>query len=141
MELDAILDNLSDEEQIELLELLEEEENYRNTHLLQQLPLRWQQHLRTRLKRKMLTICQWITNMQIYTPLAKSKGKILEQIRASRDENGKQSDKLHLFLSEIGVKALRQHIGKLLGVAAMSETREEYEKGIEKVFGRMKPEI
>ncbi|MFK5722977.1 hypothetical protein [Escherichia coli] len=28
MELDAILDNLSDEEQIELLELLEEEENY-----------------------------------------------------------------------------------------------------------------
>ncbi|NYY76810.1 hypothetical protein DMI62_13565 [Escherichia coli] len=32
MELDAILDNLSDEEQIELLELLEEEENYRNTH-------------------------------------------------------------------------------------------------------------
>ncbi|ECK6133989.1 P63C domain-containing protein [Salmonella enterica] len=82
-----------------------------------------------------------LTNMQIYTPLAKSKGKILEQIRASRDENGKQSDKLHLFLSEIGVKALRQHIGKLLGVAAMSETREEYEKGIEKVFGRIKPEI
>ncbi|QMR59122.1 hypothetical protein HV226_14730 [Escherichia coli] len=36
MELDAILDNLSDEEQIELLELLEEEENYRNTHLLQE---------------------------------------------------------------------------------------------------------
>lgn len=34
MELDAILDNLSDEEQIELLELLEEEESYRNTHLL-----------------------------------------------------------------------------------------------------------
>lgn len=34
VELDAILDNLSDEEQIELLELLEEEENYRNTHLL-----------------------------------------------------------------------------------------------------------
>ncbi|EMR5725899.1 hypothetical protein WJX05_004811, partial [Salmonella enterica subsp. enterica serovar Schwarzengrund] len=30
-----------------------------------------------------------LTNMQIYTPLAKSKGKILEQIRASRDENGK----------------------------------------------------
>lgn len=82
-----------------------------------------------------------LTNMQIYVPLAKSKGKILEQIRASRDENGKQSDKLHLFLSEIGVKALRQHIGKLLGVAAMSETREEYEKGIEKVFGKMKPDV
>lgn len=82
-----------------------------------------------------------LTNMQIYTPLAKSKGKILEQIRASRDENGKQSDKLHLFLSEIGVKALRQHIGKLLGVAAMSDNKEEYEAGIEKVFGRMKPEL
>lgn len=82
-----------------------------------------------------------LTNMQIYVPLAKSKGKILEQIRASRDENGKQSDKLHLFLSEIGVKALRQHIGKLLGVAAMSDNKEEYEAGIEKVFGRMKPEM
>lgn len=79
-----------------------------------------------------------LTNMQIYIPLAKSKGKILDQIRASRDENGKQTDKLHLFLSEIGVKALRQHIGKLLGVAAMSDTKEEYEAGIEKVFGKMK---
>ncbi|MFG6654969.1 P63C domain-containing protein [Scandinavium sp. M-37] len=82
-----------------------------------------------------------LTNMQIYVPLAKSKGKILDQIRASRDENGKQSDKLHLFLSEIGVKALRQHIGKLLGVAAMSESKEEYEAGIQKVFGRMKPDL
>lgn len=82
-----------------------------------------------------------LTNMQIYVPLAKSKGKILEQIRASRDENGRQSDKLHLFLSEIGVKALRQHIGKLLGVAAMSDNKEEYEAGIEKVFGKMKPEL
>lgn len=79
-----------------------------------------------------------LTNMQIYVPLAKSKGKILEQIRASRDENGKQTDKLHLFLSEIGVKALRQHIGKLLGVAAMSDNKEEYEAGIEKVFGKIK---
>ncbi|MFB5077423.1 P63C domain-containing protein [Raoultella sp. C349492] len=82
-----------------------------------------------------------LTNMQIYVPLAKSKGKILEQIRASRDENGKQTDKLHLFLSEIGVKALRQHIGKLLGVAAMSDNKEEYEAGIEKVFGKMKTEL
>lgn len=82
-----------------------------------------------------------LTNMQIYVPLARSKGKILEQIRASRDENGKQTDKLHLFLSEIGVKALRQHIGKLLGVAAMSDNKEEYEAGIEKVFGKMKPEL
>ncbi|HDU8653077.1 TPA: hypothetical protein RG711_000557 [Morganella morganii subsp. morganii] len=82
-----------------------------------------------------------LTNSQIYVPLARSKGKILEQIRASRDENGKPSDKLHLFLSEIGVKALRQHIGKLLGVAAMSDTKEEYEAGIEKVFGKMTPDI
>lgn len=82
-----------------------------------------------------------LTNMQIYVPLAKSKGKILEQIRTSRGENGKPSDKLHLFLSEIGVKALRQHIGKLLGVAAMSDSKEEYEVGIGKVFGKMKVDI
>ncbi|QBR52751.1 P63C domain-containing protein [Erwinia sp. QL-Z3] len=82
-----------------------------------------------------------LTNMQIYGPLAKSKGKILDQIKASREEGGKPSDKLHLFLSEIGVKALRQHIGKLLGVAAMSDTKEEYEQGIDKVFGKMKPDF
>ncbi|HHR6050833.1 TPA: P63C domain-containing protein [Providencia alcalifaciens] len=82
-----------------------------------------------------------LTNSQIYIPLAKSKGKILEQIRANRDENGKPTDKLHLFLSEIGVKALRQHIGKLLGVAAMSESKEEYEAGIKKVFGKITPEV
>ena len=35
----------------------------------------------------------------------------------------------------------RQHIGKLLGVAAMSESKDEYEAGIEKVFGRMKPDL
>ncbi|MFW5402350.1 P63C domain-containing protein [Yersinia sp. 1252 StPb PI] len=68
-----------------------------------------------------------LTNNQIYIPLAKSQGKILDLAKASRAENGKPSDKLHLFLSEVGVKALRQHIGKLLGVAMVCDTKEEYE--------------
>jgi len=46
-----------------------------------------------------------------------------------------------LFLSQIGVKSFRQHIVKLPGVAAMSDNKEEYEADIEKVFGKMKPEL
>ncbi|RBO14217.1 hypothetical protein DSL62_04250 [Pantoea sp. 3_1284] len=50
-------------------------------------------------------------------------------------------NKLHLFLSEIGVKSFRQHIVKLPGAAAMSDNKEKYEADIEKVFGKMKPEL
>jgi hypothetical protein len=35
--------------------------------------------------------------------------------------------KLHQFLSEIGVKALRTHLGQLLGIARISKSQGDYE--------------
>jgi AraC-like DNA-binding protein len=42
---------------------------------------------------------------------------------------------LHQFLSVVGVKALRTHLGQLLGIAQISEDRGKYEKHVKKVFG------
>jgi hypothetical protein len=42
---------------------------------------------------------------------------------------------LHQFLSAVGVKAMRTHVGQLLGIAQISEDRDEYEKNVKKVFG------
>jgi len=42
-----------------------------------------------------------------------------------------------MFLSEVGVKALRTQIGKIIGIATVSDNREEYEKYIaEKIYGQ-----
>ena len=75
-----------------------------------------------------------LTIAQVYEPLAHSQGKILQLTRQARGEDIHK--RLHLFLSEIGVKALRTHLGQLLGIAQVSENREQYERNVEKVFGR-----
>ena len=41
-------------------------------------------------------------------PSAHSSGRILELTRAQRASSGERRKKLHQFLSEIGIKALRQ---------------------------------
>jgi hypothetical protein len=76
-----------------------------------------------------------LTVDQVYTPLAKSNGKILELTRAQKANSATRHTKLHQFLSEIGVKALRTHLGQLLGIAQVSEDRDIYEQNVKKVFG------
>lgn len=76
-----------------------------------------------------------LTVNQVYRPLAKSNGKILQLTRDNRASSGKRYKKLFQFLSEIGVKALRQHLGQLLGIAQVSEDQEQYERHLVKVFG------
>jgi hypothetical protein len=76
-----------------------------------------------------------LTVNQVYYPLARSSGKILELTRTKRAESGGHSKKLHQFLAEIGVKALRTHLGQLLGIAQVSDDKEEYERRVTKVFG------
>lgn len=76
-----------------------------------------------------------LTVSQVYRPLARSNGKILTLTASSRAESGKSYKKLHQFLSEIGVKALRQHLGQLLGIAQVSEDEAQYERHFVKVFG------
>lgn len=76
-----------------------------------------------------------LTVEQVYKPLAKSNGKILNLTREQRENSKSRWKKLHQFLSEIGVKALRTQLGQLLGIARISTTKEEYEGFFEKLFG------
>jgi len=77
-----------------------------------------------------------LTVEQVYKPLARSNGKILELTKKARKGSPSERHKrLHQFLSEIGVKVLRTHLGQLLGIAQVSASKEQYEKNVNKVFG------
>jgi hypothetical protein len=76
-----------------------------------------------------------LTIDQIYRPLAKSSGKILKLTQEQRDNSKARYKKLHQFLSEIGVKALRTHLGQLLGIARISRSRQDYEGHFKVLFG------
>jgi hypothetical protein len=76
-----------------------------------------------------------LTVDQVYRPLAKSSGKILALTQKSRSESDKKHAKLHQFLTEVGVKALRTQLGQLLGIARIARSKEEYEEFFERLFG------
>lgn len=76
-----------------------------------------------------------LTVDQVYKPLAKSNGKIHELAVAQRASSNDKGKKLHQFLADVGVKALRQHLGQLLGIAQISKSQEEYERHVQTVFG------
>lgn len=75
-----------------------------------------------------------LTRRHIYYPLAKSNGKILDLLRALRDRDPSKR-KLFQFLSDIGTRALRMHMGRVVEMAESSETKEQYEAWIAKRFG------
>jgi hypothetical protein len=76
-----------------------------------------------------------LTVNQVWWPLANSQGHILQLTRAQRATHSERRKRLHQFLSDIGVKALRQHLGQLLGIAQVSQDKVEYEKHVRKIFG------
>jgi hypothetical protein len=76
-----------------------------------------------------------LTVDQVYRPLARSNGKILELTKAQRENAATRYKKLHQFLSDIGVKALRTHLGQLLGIARIAKTQGEYESFFRTLFG------
>lgn len=77
-----------------------------------------------------------LTVDQVYKPLARSNGKILALTREQKAASDDRYAKLHQFLSEIGVKALRTHLGQLLGIAQISDDKATYERHVEKLFGK-----
>lgn len=77
-----------------------------------------------------------LTVNQVWWPLAHSSGRILELARLQRTKSDVRRKRLHQFLSDIGVKALRQHLGQLLGIAQVSSDKVEYEKHVRKIFGQ-----
>jgi len=80
---------------------------------------------------------RYLTIDHIYKPLARSNGKVFSLAKSAEIANGEKTDKIHQFLSEVGVKALRTQVGKITGIATVSEDRAEYERFIsEKIHGQ-----
>lgn len=76
-----------------------------------------------------------LTVKHIYTPLAESNGKILELTRAVKASAGDRKKKLFQFLSDVGTRALRMHLGRVLEMAESSPDRHAYEAKIVQRFG------
>jgi hypothetical protein len=76
-----------------------------------------------------------LTVRHIYHPLAQSRGSLLKLLRALKSRDGDRQKKLFQFLNEIGARALRMHLGRVLEMAESSKTSAEYEKKIKDRFG------
>ncbi|MCU0762161.1 MAG: P63C domain-containing protein [Hydrogenophaga sp.] len=76
-----------------------------------------------------------LTVRHIYYPLAQSNGKILELLRALKESGGERNKKLFQFLNDVGARALRMHIGRVLEMTESASSKQEYEKKIIDRFG------
>jgi len=76
-----------------------------------------------------------LTLNHVYYPLAKSHGRILELLRANKAQGGDRRKKLFQFLNDIGARALRIHLGRLLEMAESAADRAAYEKRFNDRFG------
>ena len=78
---------------------------------------------------------KYLTVRHIYHPLAKSSGKIYGLLKALKGKDGDRQKKLFQFLNEIGARALRMHLGRVLEMAESSPDKHTYEKKIIERFG------
>lgn len=78
---------------------------------------------------------KYLTVNHIYVPLAQSSGKIYELLKAHKAQGGDRAKKLFQFLNEIGARALRMHLGRVLEMAESSSDRYTYERKIVQRFG------
>jgi hypothetical protein len=76
-----------------------------------------------------------LTVKHIYYPLAKSNGRILELTRAIKARDGDRKKKLFQFLSEVGARALRMQLGRVLEMAESSKNLSTYEGKVLERFG------
>lgn len=76
-----------------------------------------------------------LTLNHVYYPLAKSHGKILELLRANKAQGGDKRKKLFQFLNDIGARALRMQLGRILEMAESARDKHDYEQKIAKRFG------
>lgn len=83
------------------------------------------------------------TRKYIYAPLAHSKGAILEQLDSQNPvvySNGGRRFKMHSFLTkEIGLPALRQHLWQVIGIGAICNTKEQFQRNFYKAFPEAAP--
>ena len=85
-------------------------------------------------KRNKPWLFKTLTIEHVWKPLAHSNGKILELTRALKDKSEDRRKRLHQFLSEVGVKALRSHLGVLHGIAMFADDATVYKKRVEEAF-------
>ena len=78
---------------------------------------------------------KYLTVNHVYYPLARSSGKILTLLRALKSRDGDRQKKLFQFLNEIGARALRMHLGRVLEMAESSVSRHAYEQRVTARFG------
>ncbi|NKJ02024.1 P63C domain-containing protein [Novosphingobium sp. SG707] len=76
-----------------------------------------------------------LTVRHIYHPLAKSSGKLLKLLRALQSGDDGRKKKLFQFLNEVGARALRMHLGRVLEMAESSPDAASYEYKIAQRFG------
>lgn len=76
-----------------------------------------------------------LTVKHVYFPLAKSNGKLLTLLREAKGKDGDNRKKLFQFLNEVGTRALRMQLGRLLEMAESSKSKIEYENKIVERFG------
>jgi hypothetical protein len=63
---------------------------------------------------------KYLTVNHICYPPARRRGKILTLLRAHRAQAGDRAKELFQFLNEIGARALRMHLGRVLEMAESS---------------------
>ena len=76
-----------------------------------------------------------MTVKHVYFPLAKSNGKLLTLLKALKAKRGDRAKKLFQFLNDIGARALRMQLGRILEMAESSPSKQIYEKKIVERFG------
>lgn len=76
-----------------------------------------------------------LTNDHVYYPLARSDGALLQLLREAKSNDGDRNKKLFQFLNEVGVRALRIHLGRILEMAESSGSQSEYEAKVAQRFG------
>ncbi len=76
-----------------------------------------------------------LTVRHIYFPVAKSNGKVYQLIKALKAAGGDRRTKLFQFLNDLGARALRIHIGRVLEMAESSDNADEYERKVQVRFG------
>jgi hypothetical protein len=76
-----------------------------------------------------------LTVNHVYIPLAKSNGNLLALLRALKAKGGDRSKKLFQFLNDIGARALRMQLGRILEMAESSSDKATYERKIVERFG------
>jgi hypothetical protein len=67
-----------------------------------------------------------------------SNGKLLELLRALKSKGGDRRAKLFQFLNDVGARALRMQIGRVLEMAEDSKDTAEYEARVKRRFAIQK---